>query len=424
MDAAPAATGPDAGAGDHLHARRPASLVLTDLLAIGPDNGGHRLGTDVPHLLVRRVACTAGSVEVEVVLRAAAGVRPGRAPAVAGRRRRHRPRRRGVAGADQPVGLDLDRVDGVRRDDAARGPDAAFRAAPLDAGADPGPRLVAGRARATGSTTPSRPGSRGRTCTRPTTGRGRIWCTTAAGCCRGCPSSRAARSSPPRPPRCPRASAANATGTTATPGSATPASPWRRCGWPPARTRPSDFFAFMTTAAASGVGPRHGLQIMFGVGGEHDLTERELPHLAGLAGQPPGPGRQRRLEPAADRRVRRAARRRAPAGRPARQRSTSDTRRFLIACADTAAVRWRREGPGHLGGPRRPAALPVLQGDVLGGAGPGDRARRPARAPATASTGGSAAGTRSGRPSSATAGATRPARSPSTSARRRWTRRT
>ena len=33
---------------------------------MGPDNGGHRLGRDVPHLLVRRVACTAGEVEVDV----------------------------------------------------------------------------------------------------------------------------------------------------------------------------------------------------------------------------------------------------------------------------------------------------------------------------------------------------------------------
>ena len=40
-------------------------LVLTDLLALGPNNGGHRLGTNVPHLLVRRIACTSGSVEVK-----------------------------------------------------------------------------------------------------------------------------------------------------------------------------------------------------------------------------------------------------------------------------------------------------------------------------------------------------------------------
>ena len=41
-------------------------LVLTDLLALGPDNGGHRLGRNVPHLLVRQVACTSGSVEVNI----------------------------------------------------------------------------------------------------------------------------------------------------------------------------------------------------------------------------------------------------------------------------------------------------------------------------------------------------------------------
>jgi alpha,alpha-trehalase len=39
-------------------------LVLTDLLALGPDNGGHWLGSNVPHLLVRRIACTSGSVQV------------------------------------------------------------------------------------------------------------------------------------------------------------------------------------------------------------------------------------------------------------------------------------------------------------------------------------------------------------------------
>jgi hypothetical protein len=41
-------------------------LVLTDLLALGPNNGGHRLGRNVRHLLVRRVACASGSVEVNI----------------------------------------------------------------------------------------------------------------------------------------------------------------------------------------------------------------------------------------------------------------------------------------------------------------------------------------------------------------------
>ena len=42
------------------------TVVLTDLLAMGPDNGGHRLGRDVPHLLVRRATCTDGQVELDV----------------------------------------------------------------------------------------------------------------------------------------------------------------------------------------------------------------------------------------------------------------------------------------------------------------------------------------------------------------------
>jgi GH15 family glucan-1,4-alpha-glucosidase len=41
-----------------------------------------------------------------------------------------------------------------------------------------------------------------------------------------------------------------------------------------------DFFRFMLTAAAT-YRPHDTLQIMFGIGGEHDLSERELPHLRG-----------------------------------------------------------------------------------------------------------------------------------------------
>ena len=41
-----------------------------------------------------------------------------------------------------------------------------------------------------------------------------------------------------------------------------------------------EFFGYVSSAAASGWSGSH-LQIMYGVGGEHDLTERELPHLSG-----------------------------------------------------------------------------------------------------------------------------------------------
>ena len=43
----------------------------------------------------------------------------------------------------------------------------------------------------------------------------------------------------------------------------------------------SDFVSFMTSAAGGGADDEHSLQIMYGIGGEHDLSERELPHLRG-----------------------------------------------------------------------------------------------------------------------------------------------
>src|SRR3954451_8301511 len=42
-----------------------------------------------------------------------------------------------------------------------------------------------------------------------------------------------------------------------------------------------DFVSFITSAAGGGPDDMHSLQIMYGIGGEHDLTERELPHLRG-----------------------------------------------------------------------------------------------------------------------------------------------
>ena len=72
-----------------------------------------------------------------------------------------------------------------RRDGRAAGRrDGALRAAPVDAGADAGPRVDAGRARRAARR--HRDGLAvvvGR-CTRRTTGPWRTWCTTAAGCCR------------------------------------------------------------------------------------------------------------------------------------------------------------------------------------------------------------------------------------------------
>ena len=49
----------------------------------------------------------------------------------------------------------------------------------------------------------------------------------------------------------------------------------------------TDFVSFMTSSAGGGAGADSSLQIMYGVGGEHDLSERELPHLAGWRNSKP-----------------------------------------------------------------------------------------------------------------------------------------
>lgn len=106
-----------------------------------------------------------------------------------------------------------------------------------------------------------------------------------------------------------------------------------------------EFFAFMATAAASGIGPDQGLRIMFGIGGEHDLTERELPHLEGWPNSRPvrvgnGAWSQQQIEVYGELL--------GAAHRLADQIGTidNDTTTFLIACADTAAIRWREKNPG------------------------------------------------------------------------------
>jgi alpha,alpha-trehalase len=47
------------------------------------------------------------------------------------------------------------------------------------------------------------------------------------------------------------------------------------------------FFSWMAGTVASQLGSGSDLQIMFGIGGEHDLTERTLPHLSGWRGSHP-----------------------------------------------------------------------------------------------------------------------------------------
>jgi alpha,alpha-trehalase len=106
-----------------------------------------------------------------------------------------------------------------------------------------------------------------------------------------------------------------------------------------------DFFAFMTTAGAGGIGPEDSLQIMFGVGGEHDLSERSLEHLRGWRDSRPvrvgnGAWNQRQVDVYGE--LLGAAARLADQMRM----PDDETRWFLRACADTAAVRWRDRDQG------------------------------------------------------------------------------
>jgi alpha,alpha-trehalase len=105
------------------------------------------------------------------------------------------------------------------------------------------------------------------------------------------------------------------------------------------------FFAFLADAAASQLQGGADLQIMFGIGGERDLSERELPHLAGWRGSRPvrvgnGAWTQRQLDVygellgAAQRLVDKLG------------ELDPVTQQFLIAAADTAASRWREKDQG------------------------------------------------------------------------------
>ncbi len=107
----------------------------------------------------------------------------------------------------------------------------------------------------------------------------------------------------------------------------------------------ADFFAFLSGSVAGAIGPDHTLQIMFGIGGEHDLTERTLPHLSGWRDSRPvrvgnGAWDQRQVDVYGE-----------LLGAAFRLRDQIDTldddaRRFLAGCADAAAVQWRERDQG------------------------------------------------------------------------------
>ncbi len=105
------------------------------------------------------------------------------------------------------------------------------------------------------------------------------------------------------------------------------------------------FFTFISAAAAAQVRRGGELQIMFGVGGEHDLTERELPNLAGWRNSVPvrignGAWDQRQLDVYGELL---SAAARLP---DVVERCDADTKAFLARLADAAAERWTEPDQG------------------------------------------------------------------------------
>ena len=105
------------------------------------------------------------------------------------------------------------------------------------------------------------------------------------------------------------------------------------------------FFSWMAGAVATQIRQGADLQIMFGIGGEHDLSERMISHLSGWRDSRPvrvgnGAWNQRQLDVYGE--LLGAARRlRNQLGEP-----DEVTRHFLVEVADTAAARWQEQDQG------------------------------------------------------------------------------
>jgi GH15 family glucan-1,4-alpha-glucosidase len=105
------------------------------------------------------------------------------------------------------------------------------------------------------------------------------------------------------------------------------------------------FFSWMASTVASQINVRSELQIMFGVGGEHDLSERIVPHLSGWRGSRPvrvgnGAWEQRQLDVYGELL--------AAAARLVEQLGDIDeaTCHLFVEVAEAAAARWREPDQG------------------------------------------------------------------------------
>jgi len=319
------------------------TLVLTDAMALGSDNGGHRVGRNVPHLLVRRLACTEGEIEVQVDYqpRPEYGLIVPLLGPVAG----------GVTARGGAEWLVLT-ADGLSID----GPRARGRRT-LRAGEE----VYLALHRSTLEEIPAHVWSQAdlaEVLTR-TIEAWRSW--SALHQTYDGPwadlvhhSGMVLQGLSFQP-----SGAVIAAATTSLPESIGGERNWDyRYSWvrdasftmaalwvAACPVEASNFFAFMTTAAASSVGPGAGLQIMFGVGGEHDLSERELGHLPGWRDSRPvrvgnGAWGQQQIDVYGELL--------GAASRLASHLSDldDDTKRFLVACADAAAAHWTEKDQG------------------------------------------------------------------------------
>ena len=105
------------------------------------------------------------------------------------------------------------------------------------------------------------------------------------------------------------------------------------------------FFGYLSTASATSLGRGADLQIMFGIGGERDLSERVLPHLYGWRDSAPvrvgnAAWTQRQVDVYGEL-LAAVSRLREQIGEP-----DPVTREFLIAVADAAARRWTEKDQG------------------------------------------------------------------------------
>src|SRR5215213_8071483 len=319
-------------------------LVLTDLLALGPDNGGHRLGIKVPHLLVRRLSCISGRVEVDISYapRPEYGlIVPLHAHVDGGVTAR--------GGAEwlvltSPVSLDLER--GIARGRVSL---------------EPGQTVHLALHRSTLEQTPAHVWSEEELAKTvdATIADWRSWSDLHQSYdgpwrdlvqCSG----RVLQGLSFQP-----SGAIVAAATTSLPEGVGGERNWDyRYSWvrdasftmqalwvAACPDEASDFFTFMATAAASAVGPQQALQIMFGVGGEHDLSERTLGHLRGWRDSRPvrvgnGAWDQQQVDVYGE--LLGAAHRLADYLHDL----DPQTQAFLGAVADAAATRWREKDQG------------------------------------------------------------------------------